>query len=372
MNRAIPVAVLFGGLLPTALAHAHGQAIQVEPSSGMLIVVGGIDDANGYASQVFVESDSAGDPQFPAAVPYPPCSSCTVWNVPGFEIAGMAEHSKLRLELVPRPSNVGDSAENRLLWYWNPLKEEVEEAPAEATFYLRALGNQSMALTAATTLAPPPIQIAEPLAADQGFHNHGLLGYALSANPAAPAGAYGFFARLTSDQYTPSDPILVVINHIDHLSGAPDYAQIVPAALVINSAAFLPGDYNHNDVVDAADYTVWRDTLGQAGMRLPADGSGNQFVDQDDYLVWRDNFGREFEGSAASGGPPPTAATLPEPSSISQLLLVAVANFPTTWRRIRRGYGWSVKPPADGRIRGLATNGWNCRRFRKRRTPIAA
>jgi hypothetical protein len=336
MDRAIPVAVLFGGLLPTALAHAHGQAIRVEPSSGMLTVVGGIDDATGYASQVFVESDSAGDPQFPAAIPYPPCSSCTVWNVPGIEITGMAEHSKLRIEVVPRPSNVGDSTENRLLWYWNPLTESVEEAPAEATFYLRALGNQSMALTAATTLAPPPIQIAEPLAADQGFHNHGLLGYALSANPAAPAGAYGFFARLSSDQYTPSDPFLVVINHIDHLNGAPDYARIVPAALAINAAAFLPGDYNHNDVVDAADYTVWRDTLGQAGMRLPADGSGNQFVDQDDYLVWRDHFGREFNGSATSGGLAGTAVTAPEPSALWLFQFTAAASVTLKRRRIER------------------------------------
>jgi hypothetical protein len=24
----------------------------------------------------------------------------------------------------------------------------------------------------------------------------------------------------------------------------------------------LAGDYNHNGIVDAADYTVWRDTLG--------------------------------------------------------------------------------------------------------------
>ena len=27
----------------------------------------------------------------------------------------------------------------------------------------------------------------------------------------------------------------------------------------------IVGDYNHNGIVDAADYTVWRDTLGQTG-----------------------------------------------------------------------------------------------------------
>ena len=34
----------------------------------------------------------------------------------------------------------------------------------------------------------------------------------------------------------------------------------------------LDGDYNANGVVDAADYTVWRDSLGQTGMGLAADG----------------------------------------------------------------------------------------------------
>ena len=41
----------------------------------------------------------------------------------------------------------------------------------------------------------------------------------------------------------------------------------------------LSGDYNGNGIVDAADYTAWRDTLGQT---VPngngADGDGNGFV----------------------------------------------------------------------------------------------
>ena len=32
-------------------------------------------------------------------------------------------------------------------------------------------------------------------------------------------------------------------------------------------AVTLAGDYNRNGVVDAADYTVWRNTLGQIGPR---------------------------------------------------------------------------------------------------------
>jgi Type I phosphodiesterase / nucleotide pyrophosphatase len=51
----------------------------------------------------------------------------------------------------------------------------------------------------------------------------------------------------------------------------------------------LAGDYNHDGKVDAADYTVWRDTKGSK-TDLRADGNGDGTVDQDDYDVWKANF----------------------------------------------------------------------------------
>ena len=52
----------------------------------------------------------------------------------------------------------------------------------------------------------------------------------------------------------------------------------------------LSGDYSGNGTVDAADYSVWRDTLGQAGSALAADGNHNGQVDADDYNLWKLNF----------------------------------------------------------------------------------
>ena len=72
----------------------------------------------------------------------------------------------------------------------------------------------------------------------------------------------------------------------------------------------VPGDYNGDQVVDAADYTAWRDSLGQSGIGLAADGSGNGTIGQSDFEVWQANFGAAGGGSSA----PFAAATAPEPS----------------------------------------------------------
>ena len=54
----------------------------------------------------------------------------------------------------------------------------------------------------------------------------------------------------------------------------------------------VEGDYNGDFVVNAADYTVWRDHLGQTFQLLNEDEHASPgIVDQEDYDFWRDNFG---------------------------------------------------------------------------------
>ncbi|TWT35449.1 hypothetical protein KOR34_03400 [Posidoniimonas corsicana] len=76
------------------------------------------------------------------------------------------------------------------------------------------------------------------------------------------------------------------------------------------------GDYNGDGLVDAADYTVWRDTLGST-TDLLADGNGNGEVDQADYDLWRSNYGATT-GAAASAG-----ANAPEPAAMVLALAVS-------------------------------------------------
>lgn len=71
-------------------------------------------------------------------------------------------------------------------------------------------------------------------------------------------------------------------------------------------AAGVIGDYNDNGVVDAADYTVWRDALG-TGATLPNDATPG-IVDATDYTLWKLNFGMSAgAGSAAAAVPEPAA-----------------------------------------------------------------
>jgi hypothetical protein len=84
------------------------------------------------------------------------------------------------------------------------------------------------------------------------------------------------------------------------------------------SIASPPGDYNHDGVVDAADYTVWRDSLGSTS-NLAADGNVNGTIDLGDYDVWKSNFGKHGGSSARA------AVTAPEPASATILFVGIVA-----------------------------------------------
>jgi CHRD domain len=79
----------------------------------------------------------------------------------------------------------------------------------------------------------------------------------------------------------------------------------------------LPGDFNHNLVVDAADYVVWRESLGDVGEGLAADSNNDNMIDEADYAFWQQNFGRTGFDSGAGRG----AAHIPEPAPLALVIL---------------------------------------------------
>ena len=85
-------------------------------------------------------------------------------------------------------------------------------------------------------------------------------------------------------------------------------------ALSVQGPAGLDGDYNNDGMVDAADYTIYRDNLGSDSAVLNGNGSGAATVVQADYDLWKQNFGSSGTGSSAG---------VPEPSAICLLILGA-------------------------------------------------
>jgi hypothetical protein len=103
-----------------------------------------------------------------------------------------------------------------------------------------------------------------------------------------------------------------------HLNGSPD-ADLRPKLIVVSGTIpvvnpGLPGDFNGDGNVNAADYTTWRDHLGGThNLNGNGDetGASGGLVDQADYSLWKANF-----GSSGSGGGVGSSA-VPEPSSLA-------------------------------------------------------
>jgi hypothetical protein len=76
--------------------------------------------------------------------------------------------------------------------------------------------------------------------------------------------------------------------------------------ILINDSPLLPGDFNHDGAVDAADYLVWRKGLSEK-------------YTQADYDVWRAHFGQ----TADSGIDTSAHVAIPEPTTMSMLALMA-------------------------------------------------
>lgn len=93
------------------------------------------------------------------------------------------------------------------------------------------------------------------------------------------------------------------------------------------AAEGLAGDYNNDGVVDARDYTVWRDNLGTS-VTLPNDETPGS-VTAADYEVWRTNYGQSAGASVASAAPEPSGFAI---ALLSGATLVRARRRRGSWR----------------------------------------
>jgi hypothetical protein len=82
----------------------------------------------------------------------------------------------------------------------------------------------------------------------------------------------------------------------------------------------IPGDFNRDDVVDAADYLIWRKLAGTSVAEFTsADGDGNGLIDDEDYNIWRRHFGTTTPAGGSGNN------QVPEPTALAALPLAIMA-----------------------------------------------
>jgi hypothetical protein len=131
----------------------------------------------------------------------------------------------------------------------------------------------------------------------------------------------------------------------DGAGGQESYARLF--LLQLPAPNVLPGDYNSDNIVDAVDYTVWRDRLGQSitlANEHPAAATPG-VVDAEDYAFWTANFGQTGGAGAAAhlapGDSPGANYAVPEPATFA-LIGFGVAALMFTVRCRRSGLCRSI------------------------------
>jgi hypothetical protein len=122
------------------------------------------------------------------------------------------------------------------------------------------------------------------------------------------------------------------VAHVTNNTASTSGPNLFGPYVIIPDLPSLPGDYNNDGFINAADYTAWRNHLGEpdeSGIHFGGDGGG---VTHSDYTWWKEHYGNPGSGGAtglSSAGP---STDVPEPAS---LVLAALGVFGPFFR-VRR------------------------------------
>lgn len=252
---------------------------------------------------------AAGSPSMPAGTQPLPANTALSWDF-------------LAMAIAPQKSN---------LFYWNGLESDGQPGITAGDVHFGALPlptytlslfdktNTAYAVNGAGSDAVGGV--IDDTAADGSLHRHRF--YFLQDNDGngatVPAdGIYLFAMSMKMTGLATSKPIFMVFGTLGSSIAALDDAAVPWVQARVDSLVPLAGDYNQNGTVDAADYIIWRNTLGQTGSGLAADGDGDNLVDGGDYAVWRSNFGHTTSmGSVTTL----SANSIPEPNGVPLIVL---------------------------------------------------
>jgi hypothetical protein len=128
--------------------------------------------------------------------------------------------------------------------------------------------------------------------------------------------APGDFRTLGSIDFIPvsanSDGRRSAFNNVGQLAFWASFTDGSQGVFVSNEVATVPGDFNFDGTVDAADYAAWRNGLGTV-------------YTHSHYDIWRANFGTSLGPGSGSALPSaePLSAAIPEPTSAWLITLAA-------------------------------------------------
>jgi hypothetical protein len=148
---------------------------------------------------------------------------------------------------------------------------------------------------------------------------HFVVPITLGSGITMEAGIPGFGGIATTNIEGDSASIQWSFKSIAWAYVTPDIPQ-----LEVNTTELVFGDFNGDLLVDAADFTVWRDSLGQTGTGLPADADRDGVVDNDDYFIWKLTFGLPVT-SLESAASHVSGVEVPEPGSRVLFAFAAIA-----------------------------------------------
>ena len=164
----------------------------------------------------------------------------------------------------------------------------------------------------------------------------------LTDNGLASFAGSGDFRQSGSDEHgyprpdSEADPTVVESESNQYTPYGTNLTNTIGGANYPLNQTSLPWDYNHNGVVDLADYTVWRNSLGTvwvegSGLAFPdpevnplpaANADLDRSVDVTDYKAWKLHFGESLQGLSGSGA---ISFAVPEPASWLLAMMAALA-----------------------------------------------
>ena len=174
----------------------------------------------------------------------------------------------------------------------------------------------------------PPGPLGDPLSAEFGLEFH-FSPEVFNADEDRPIHIMAFITNgggdFLSNQFLPG---LGGVNNpggVGNPGGEPLFdAREFAGNQYFTVPARIRGDYNGNGFVDAADYTVWRNTNGTAIVAGEgADGDRDGEVTPADYLEWKSRYGNSTAVGAGRGAE--NFNNVPEPSGVALCVLAMLA-----------------------------------------------